>query len=235
MGGHGGSSGYAKPNVGIGTKRDEVSAMTKKQVVEYLSGYGIKLGKGTSNVPIDTLKETAIGITEMIEEFPIMRGAITEIRSVKGGAYSAMASYTGDLKSTTLTLGPVFKNKAQTANLVLGLDDVSFHTLAGTMAHETAHALDTVLTAKQFGNGYDGFKSKKNNVVAESVVTSAYKSLLKKGIKKPLMQLRKEVSDYAATDLGETLAECAADYYVNGSKAKPLSKEVWTQLKNIAK
>ena len=45
-------------------------------------------------------------------------------------------------------------------------------------------------------------------------------------------RIKRRVSKYALRNDSECLAECVADYVANRGKANPLSKAVWSVLKN---
>ena len=53
----------------------------------------------------------------------------------------------------------------------------------------------------------------------------------KKQTGKTYADLIYDVSDYAKADRSECMAECVADYMMNGEDASILSKEVWKILK----
>lgn len=71
---------------------------------------------------------------------------------------------------------------------------------------------------------------------ASKIILNAQKELTKKtGTETSLPVLRADLSGYAIEKDQECLAEAFTDYYVNGEKAKPFSKEIIYQVKNIYK
>ena len=70
------------------------------------------------------------------------------------------------------------------------------------------------------------------NITSKEIVEKSLENL---GISDKLTKdiLRKQISNYATSDYGETIGEAFADYYANGKNSKSLSKEIIKVMKGM--
>ena len=89
--------------------------------------------------------------------------------------------------------------------------------------HEAGHILEFELNPY----GKAGF----SEMFSKEVVSKAQSDVRKQGISAS----KKSISNYAAKDNHETIAESMVDYYLNGNNANPLSIAIYNRLKGYMK
>ena len=233
--GAGGAGGFAPPDSFGSKDRDLVDIKTHKELQKYLddSGYNVTLGWGTRKVDVNVLKQSVQGITEMIDEFPTMKGIPVTLKTSTARSYAARMSADAAMRDFTITLGSSMKN-GTLESIARSMNGSDFHpsnqTAASTIAHEAGHFFEAVLAVKKYGHTYKAFVDFDNCSSAREIVEAAVRKV-QLSESRGHDALIREISRYATTDMSETLAEGVADVYANRGNAKPLSRAIWEVMK----
>lgn len=202
--------------------------------------HGVHVHASADKVDFNVVREAAAEIESLLQEFPQASQGIHELNGSEGrkNAY-ASASLNGKLQLNPALMGD------QAALMRSYERDVKngFHpegtTGAHISSHELGHLLESAMIHKEFGVGYD-YQSQFNrinawnkNKIATRVISEAARAVKKTAAGKGLTndQLVAQISRYATKNRSEAMAEAVADYRANGSRAKPLSQEIWKILK----
>lgn len=237
-GGKTGSGGTPGTQQGINSVRE---AKDLTELADFVQNkYNMRVDtQSFQNVDFESAKIAIEGVTMIIDEFPGAESMFKEInaRNNRSNAF-ASASYNGEI-----LINPTLFKTTDNINERYGRTTASKFHPEGTSAvhitsHEAGHILDRALIEKSITDtGYWGSYAKaeawNKAKISGKVISEAAKNAKKTpgGKGKRNADLISEVSGYATHNRAETLAECVADYAANGSKAKPLSQEVWKILK----
>ncbi|MBR0340718.1 MAG: hypothetical protein IJH64_00430 [Oscillospiraceae bacterium] len=204
--------------------------------------YGITVKQNTlQGADFETVKQAAIGITTVIDEFPQAADYFHELNGdvTKSNAY-AHATFYGQI-----SINPTLFKSSESLQKQYDVDlRNEFHpkgtTSAHITSHEAGHVLEKALIDKYVIHPMGGAWERQAKVnawnkhwQAQKVLSEAVKAVKKTpyGKGKKQADLFKAVSKYASTNRSETLAECVADYTANRGNANPLSIQVWNILK----
>ena len=231
MGGRGGSSGRGN------------SAFDTKDIGElrqYMQDhYGVTVHGSADKVDFGVVRAAAGEIEALMKEFPQASFGIHELNGSesRSNAY-ASASMSGKLQLNPNLMGDPAKLDASYAH------DVQTHwhpegtTGAHISSHELGHLLESAMVFKNIRDAsyygtVDRINAWNKHRFATKVVGEAAKAVKKTAAGKGLTndQLVSQISRYASTNRSEAMAEAVADYRANGSRAKPLSQEIWKILK----
>lgn len=229
MSGHGAWSGQdERPQRGSSTQESGFDTVKRG-----LQAYGISVSDDLRDVKYTA--DAADGVKFMEDRFPILN---QQIEAIKYDAdYPAMAysqarfGQDGYLKNT-LALTNTFNN-----DYYHGLG--SLDSLRATGAHEAAHALADAMRNASVRASVGPDASRRDVVRAlipdvqshkteNSVVRAAAARVNREsGTRTPLREMRRGMSNYAATNMAETFAEGLGDYFARGEGAHPLSVAIY--------
>lgn len=193
--------------------------------------YGIGMSDSVKNLNFKAVKESTAGIEHIIKEFPQAKDTFKNLKTSKSGVMCATfrgeicfnPSFYNDYDKVS---GAMFQSASTTGFHVKG------NNLFSTGSHEAGHILELALNYKANGT-FANATAWTKCTYAQEIVSEASKIAKKtpEGQGKKIAELTGEVSKYAQADKSEALAECVADYVINGENASILSKEVWKILK----
>ena len=193
--------------------------------------YGIKVNNSVENLNFKAVQDSTAGIEHIIKEFPQAKSAFKRLGTDKSGVMCARfdgqicfnPSYYDDYDKV---FNAMFQSASQTGFHPKG------NNLFSTGSHEAGHILELALN-KKANKGYASGLEWTKCTHAQHVVSEASKSAKKteEGKGKKISELIADVSRYATANRSEALAECVADYVINGENASLLSREVWKILK----
>lgn len=178
--------------------------------------------------------------------------------AIKNGFSGAIALY-GILDSKNSNLGTNYR-LGMLLNTTYFLDEEYFRqiivksinsrhfppnaTIYSPVIHELGHKLHYDLVFKKYGisnfsitknNNYSSsinvFNDLNNNITTNAIVKKSIENLNGSNFKGELKEYTKEISEYAATNSNEAIAEAVHDYYLNKDDANALSKEIVKVLK----
>lgn len=193
--------------------------------------YDITMSSDVKKLDFKAVQDSTAGIEHIIKEFPKAKSAFRTLATDPEGVMCAKLS--GQIcfnPSYFSKYDRVFNAMFQSASTT------GFHpkgnNLFSTGSHEAGHILEVALNLKANG-GYKDVDAWVKCTYAQQVVSEASKIAKKtpEGKGKKIADLTGEVSKYATANKSEALAECVADYVINGENASILSKEVWKILK----
>lgn len=193
--------------------------------------YGIKMQSAVKNLNFKAVQNSTAGIEHIIKEFPQAESAFRTLGIDNEGVMCA--TFSGQI-----CFNPNYFNDYDKAfnAMFQSASTTGFHpkgnNLFSTGSHEAGHILELALNMKANKGYKDGIAWTKCTY-AQQVISEASKSAKKtpEGKGKLIAELTGEVSRYATANKSEALAECVADYVINGENASILSKEVWKILK----
>ena len=206
---------------------DELSEFLKKE-------FSIQTGLAFDKLDLDAAKLYVDSFADMVNEFPGLEDQIVRFGNTEKNAYASMSS------NGHLSLNPDELKSLEAARKTYARDVKSGFHPAGTdvqhiITHELGHALEAMILKKTYQPGTPEFSNAwRECTVASEIVTAAANKAVS-GYDKNPSKLRDAIigiSRYAAHDSSETMAEAVSDYRANGSKAKPLSRAIWAEIKN---
>lgn len=193
--------------------------------------YGIKMSDKVKNLNFKAVQDSTAGIEHIIKEFPQAKSAFKTLGTDKSGVMCTTfsgqicfnPSYYDDYDKA---FNAMFQSASQSGFHPKG------NNLFSTGSHEAGHILELALNKKAMGGSANPFAWSKCTY-AQEVISEASKSAKKtaEGKGKKIAELIGDVSGYAKANRSEALAECVADYVINGENASLLSREVWKILK----
>lgn len=209
------------------------NAGTNKELADYLRlRYGIDVHPDFDQYDHETAKAYVQEISDLYDEFPSLRGVMTLFgRNVPGAAYAGV-SLTGELsmdlsKMRTLATAETLYNR----DLAQGFHPQGTSAVS-IISHEIGHLLEKAVLNKE----HPSFNTVlwMGHSAAQDVVSSAMDRAAPGWRSSPdtYSRMVSDISKYAAHDASETLAEAVSDYRANRGNAKPLSREIWRELKN---
>ena len=204
--------------------------------------YGVTLSKDLDKYELEATKTYLTGVEEMMNEFPQLKGEIREIGGKIGGKAFAGMTFDGRLHLNPKKMKQLSQAEAGFKSNV----DSGFHpqgaTAKGITVHEMGHAVEAYLIRKKYPEGQPKYAinralSWNKGDVAKEIVSSAMDRAVKgwRRDKSLATSAVQSISRYAASNASETIAEAVCDYMANRSNAKPLSREIWNELKNRVK
>lgn len=201
---------------GRGSHSSSFSAPKRPATLESL---GLKQSNEFNALPDETKESVLDAIDRVYSELPQMKGEISFVdyyerpkRKIKAST-AGQAAYVKPLgDNSKLVLLEKFKNTDRlNKQLSTGMNATSSTDAKGVLYHEIGHAV-VARISKKTGN-----PNVQNDIAAKA--TAAV------GTSNP-------ISKYSRTSSHEFIAEAVSDYMTRGSKANPLSVNVWKQLKN---
>lgn len=215
-----------------------------KELKKYFKSRGINVSQTVSTLDFASVKESAKGIENVINEFPAASGAVIKIGRFKGTKKDGImtTNFYGVIKYNDLYYGtngiyPSDFNKYSSTHIPRGQFSETSNLLASNGNHETGHILERALIMKnsKYTTENDRINAWCSGAESERVVRQAYGNLIVKSpayVKgKKLNDLQLGISKYAGESYPETLAEAVDDCISNGSNATPLSAEIFKILK----
>jgi len=209
----------------------------------------VYLAKSLAKANFDSVKAGAANIEKLLSEFPYLKtpsgpknqAMIRELNGAcrKRKAY-AEASFDGKIQINASIFRDKSKLDASYANDLKSHFHPNGTNSDGVIVHEAGHIIESALIRKS-GTPAAGY-AWNHCTEATRVINEACDALRKTAAGKTISgqpftndQLVSKISKYAKTDRSEALAECVADYFQNGTKANPLSVQVWNILKRELK
>lgn len=239
MGGRGTGSGFSayQPAAVPAGPQSASEANTFTDLQSYMqSKHSVKMDDTLGALDFQSVKAIGECVDRLTQEFPKFAPALRVIDSMtSSGNTVAQAVING-----TVTVNSKYYTRRSDLEIIATRDEQSRFHPAGTkaddfIAHELGHVMETALI---YRNGRKWSEWNKCTQ-ATRIIGEAAKALKKMpegkhpvtGRRYTIGDLVAQVSQYAGKNRSEALAECVADYYRNGSNAKPLSREVWKALK----
>ena len=230
--GRGGRSSGQEPRAQR-TAQENGSGGNFSELANRLNGYGIVMAASdfeTAGLNYDTVASGVDGITQVMDDFPILRGLITTLKYDGNMDAVAYAQYNPSMNGVTLAMCSDFRLMPALFNSMMSRG--TFHpanqTAASTMAHEVGHALETALCTKKYSDSWDAYQARRNGTEANRILAEAMRVVNRaSGVSKSLSELRGSVSQYATHNVHETIAECFGDVFANGANANPFSRAVY--------
>lgn len=217
-----GKSAKGLENTGNGSKINTITDVKDfDEFTEYFKDqYDGDVDSSIRTLDFESVRDSAVGIEQVIKEFPIAKDILKGIKTGKTGIMSC--SYGGNI-----SLNPIcFKDKQSALKSLSSWGSIKNETLASHGSHETGHILEIALIRKNNAGPF----AWSNCTCAKEVVSEACKTA-KKMTGKKYGELKGEISAYAKADASECMAEAVSDYLTNGENASLLSKEIWKILK----
>lgn len=185
--------------------------------------YGFDIGSGFEALHFGSVKDCSEGFEDVLKEFPLVKQYFTGMETSKSGI-NAM-SFNG-----RLSFNPYYYEEdwwvSESSTSRYTKDTSKHNAVYSNGSHEAGHLLEVALIKKNKGSSFDW----SGCTFAKQVCSEALKNA-KKQTGKKYDDLIYAVSDYAKADRSECMAECVADYMLNGENASILSREVWKILK----
>ena len=243
--GNGLTSGGNRGIINKGTVPNSVaSCQNHNELKRYFSSRGITVSPFVSTLDFASVRESAKGIENVLNEFPAASAAVTKIGKFRGTEKDGIMTTNnyGVIKYNELYYGvdgkyPKNFSKYSTAHFARGQFSETTNLLASNGNHETGHILERALILKnsKYTTENDRINAWCSGAESERVVRQAYDNLIERSpsyIKgKSLDMLQLGISKYAGENFSETLAEAVDDCIMNGSNATPLSTEIFKILK----
>lgn len=220
-------------DVMLNAKCNIFSNKTEKQIEKEYSVDKVRM-KGIDKKVLSNILNN---MDKVYDDFPQLRGQIKEIQSIKH-PYGGL-NITPDLEDNKYIM-QINRNKfnderISTKEYSKDLK-AGFHPKGTTYKdmgiHELGHSIVYRIIKNKYGNPKAIANDWNKNITAKEIVEKAFKNL---GISDKLTKdiLRKQISNYATSDYGETIGEAFADYYANGNTSKSLSKEIIKVMKGM--
>lgn len=217
----------------LNAKHNIFSNKTEKQIEKEYSIDKVRM-KGIDK---KVLSNILTNMEKVYDDFPQVKGQIKEIQSIKH-PYGGL-NITPDLEDNKYIM-QINRNKfndEKIATKEYSKDlKAGFHPMGTTYKDMGIHELGHSIVYRIIKNKYSNPKSIANdwnkNITSKEIVEKAFKNL---GINDKMAKdiLRKQISNYAISDYGETIGEAFADYYANGNISKSLSKEIIKVMKGM--
>jgi SPP1 gp7 family putative phage head morphogenesis protein len=189
--------------------------------------YGLDVPDEFRKLDINAIQTSFSGLEKLMAEFPATNGMLSGIEPLDIG----IMGYDYD--------GTLYFNAKYYQTMKTVEDAISYGHHKGIRVeslgmHEGGHMLELELIRRQAqGGGYLARFMWEKNVVSTRIINEAYLAAVKTqaGIGQTMSEMIHGVSEYAAQDMSECMAECVSDYMTNGQNASPLSLSVWDILK----
>ncbi len=217
----------------LNAKHNIFSNKTEKQIEKEYSIDKVRI-KGIDK---KVLSNILTNMEKVYDDFPQLRGQIKEIQSIKH-PYGGL-NITPDLEDNKYIM-QINRNKFNDEKIATKEYNkdlkTGFHPMGTTYKymgiHELGHSIVYRIIKNKYSNPKDIANDWNKNITSKEIVEKAFKNL---GISDKLTKdiLRKQISNYATSDYGETIGEAFADYYVNGNISKLLSKEIIKVMKGM--
>lgn len=178
-----------------------------EELEEYIvREYNGAVHKDVKELNLNQVSQTLTELEKVINDFPESKQFFSGINAQKHGGMAAV------IPNGELVLNPVYYEKLHAK-------------LIGTGFHEAGHLLElSVIKKLNPAAGMDKIREfYANSEYASKILDEAMERIT---TKKTLPELRREISEYAMKDEGETIAEAIADYYMNGHNAAVLSRQI---------
>ena len=203
-----------------------------------------ELGVKTVNLQgldVNAVKGTFEAMVETLEEYPILKGQITEIAQDKGGILTTTMNK--DFSGFTLTINPHYYADIKNIKTAYakGLAKIPPDYPVGTNwmnpgVHELGHVAHGVVAKYKSNYQYDwqALLDWNDSTTTTRIVNEAWKNVKNdypKGTN--ILNARREISKYAANSYDETVAEAFSDIFSNKVNARPLSREIVRILKEL--
>ena len=211
---------------------DEATDFT--QLKDYVTNnLGMKWDSKLEELDFTSVREGVLGIDYIKSEFPQAASNFTKLTTYTKNDKSIMKTdFNGTIKFNTT------KYSTRAAALKAHVDTYGYHPTGSNCyssgCHESGHVLiKSIISKKAKSTGYMKYDWSED-ITAGAVVGEAYSNLYKSSSKYRNTTKEKligEISEYAKTDYGETVAEAVADYSLNGTNASSLSIAIWKVLK----
>lgn len=190
------------------------------------TNYNIDVDSSIQSLSIEAVKNAMYGVEEAFKEFPEIASNVTIIKTGKSGIMAC----TGN----EITFNPSYFDNTGTLKTICQKYDGGWFiknvSPASIGYHDCAHVYEQLLiNANPYYTDQIGRVLAWNDCTeAKKIVSQACKNVKKTayGKGKKNSELIKAISEYAATNSSETLAESFADVYNNSDKANPLAKEI---------
>lgn len=196
-----------------------------RQYVE--NTYDIAMDDAVAVLDFETVKQSLMGIENIISEFPEVGSMLKHIETGKSGVMSCSGA--------KVTFNPIYFTDSSTLKNLCGQQSdfgywIPNSSPASIGVHEAAHGIEWVLihVNASYDYDYERILAWNKSAEAKGIISQAVKNIKKtsygKGKKKT--DLIKAISGYAGYNDSETMAEAFADVYANGADANPLSVEI---------
>lgn len=212
--------------------------LTKAKTLDDLSSYvrdewGVKT-VNLDGVDVNAVKGTYGTMEKIFNEYPELKGHITEIGMLKEGIMSIGMERNGDLK---LFFNPYYykdidivkeryAKHVELRNFPKGTDWKN----AGV--HELGHIAHGVIAKKNYNDAWMASLDFEDHTTTKKIVDEAWKNIGKNYPKNTRPKnARLAISGYAGDSYSETIAEAFSDVFSNGNSAQPLSIEIVRLLK----
>ena len=218
------------------------------QIADYMQKeYGITVDGSLSALPIESVITAVGGVEDVVKELPqIATGMKIVYRAGMDPREYAEARVSG-----VIAIGGHYRDMADMELSIFRDNSTHFNPKNSkarqTTSHEAGHIAEAMILKKKYGDPFEPGIDNRTMAQRMQVFTAWDKSSeATRIIKQAVTNLKRtpegkgkltghfinEVSRYATKNRSEALAECVADYMANGSKAAPLSREVWGILKS---
>lgn len=198
------------------------------ELEKYLdSKYEISIDESVKSLDFQKCKEVVIGIESLFDEFEELKINIKKLSTRKSGVMCCDGSticFNPDYFREEYELDKICVKQASLGNWIKNAS------VGSVGVHETGHAVEQVLIDLNKSYEYDFQKTLawSDGSEAKAIVKQAVKNIKKTpyGKGKNKVELERAISEYAATDESEAMAESFGDVFANGDNANPLSKEI---------
>lgn len=189
--------------------------------------YGIDVDDSVLGLNFNNCKKAFVGVESMFNDFPELKNNIRKLTTSKRGVMSCdgkVITFNPKYFGKDFDLDKLFEEQVKMGYWVKNA------TPTATGAHETAHAVESLLIDLNKTYEYEFQKIRAWNKCEEAklIVSRACKNIKKTpwGKGKKNAELIGSISRYAQSDASEAMAEAFADVYANGENASPLSLEI---------
>ena len=231
-------------------------------IAEYFNGAKMT-DKVMAMSDIEILKDEFATSIQLFEDVPILKKCITQFGFLRKNSRALMQTHASEINDGTciIKINAAYMQQWY-ANALKKVDKYVFKDpndhqspintclLKDTLTHETGHVgIFKALCEKFKGDNRRinrewnicsqvskkaGLESFKSDTFPAQIVRNAYeKTRDQYGGNMNLMEVVKDLSKYATTNVQETIAESYSDYYRNFGNAKPISKEIVKTLNNM--
>ena len=220
-------------NITLITRYNIFSTKTEKEIEKNYNINKVRM-KGIDK---KVLNNILANMNKVYDDFPQVRGQIKEIQSIShpyGGLNIAP-----DLKDDKYIM-QINRNKFNDEKVAIKEYDKTIKeglhpkgtTYKDMGTHELGHSVVYRIIRNKYSNQKQIANDWNKNITSKEIVEKSFKNL---GISDKLTKdiLRKQISNYASSDYGETIGEAFADYYANGKNSKSLSKEIIKVMKGM--
>lgn len=201
---------------------------------------GFEFNENTASLSEETKKLVAEGVSDIINEFPGLRGRLVRVDYSENSSPNEIARIMNMPNGKSyMILSKSFKDKAaaeaEAKKEALEGWSPKNTTLKSTIHHEMAHAVDRQYFEKNYKDKLkNSEKQFSQGKTSNKLISTASKDSEFQKVASSSDYSLKSISKYAATSGHEAVAEAVADYMANGKKAAPLSQAIWRTLKKSA-